>query len=64
MTISENYNPVMSTSLPTYIHVRGGSRHFHKGGGVSEKKWISKQFVLRKFKTFRDVIQSENYKTW
>ena len=65
MTISENYNPMMSTSLPTYIHVIGGSRHFHKGGGgIFFQNGISKQFVLRKIKTFWAVIQSENYKTW
>jgi hypothetical protein len=31
---------------------------------VRKKNRISKQFVLRKIKRYRSVIQSENYKTW
>ena len=35
------------------------------GGGVNKKKnHISMQFVLRKIKGYRDVIQNENYKAW
>jgi len=54
MTISENYNPVMSTSLPTYIHVRGGSRHFHKGVGG--------RFFFQKKNGFQNNLFLENLK--
>lgn len=35
-----------------------GSKHFHKGEGADFE-----QFVLRKTRSYRDIVQSENYKT-
>jgi hypothetical protein len=49
-----------------YMYLGGGSRHFHKGeregGDVLFSETIF--FLLLNIKRYRDVIQSENYKTW
>ena len=34
------------------------------GARLKKKDGITKQFVLRKIKRYRDVTESENYKTW
>ena len=59
------FEKVRSIKVPLNADCRGGYKHFHKGSRLNKKKYrISKQFVLRKIKRHRGLIQSENYKTW